>query len=166
MKLVILGFGGYGQTVYDIAMQNNCYSSIIILDDNIKGKECSTFLSYKAADTEMYPAFGCNELRLDWVNKLVYNNINVANIISSASYISPMTYLGIGVVVLPHAVVNTKCNIGNGVIINSGAIIDHHCVIEDGVHICLGAIVKAENRIPSLMKIDAGCVINNREYPL
>ena len=71
-----------------------------------------------------------------------------------------------GVVILPHAIVNTGCVVKSGCIVNCGAIVDHGCVLEEGVHICLGAVVKAENRIPRCMKIEAGEVVKNRAYPL
>ena len=58
-------------------------------------------------------------------------------------------------VVLPKAVINTGVSVKRGCIINRGAIIDHGCVIEEGAHICLGAIIKAENQIPSCMKVES-----------
>ena len=65
---------------------------------------------------------------------------------------------------MPKAVVNTGSHIGRGCIINLGAMIDHDCVIGDGAHICLGAIVKAENHIPSMIKIEAGIIVENSTY--
>ena len=82
------------------------------------------------------------------------------------AYVSPTAHIAPGTVVLPHATINTGCRIGLGCIVNCGAIIDHDCVLEEGVHICLGAIVKGENRIPRLMKVEAGEVITNKTYPL
>ena len=37
---------------------------------------------------------------------------------------------------------------------------------EQGCHICLGAIVKGENRIAALSKIEAGEVVQLRQYPV
>ena len=34
MKLVIIGAGGYGQTVCDVAEQSGKYEEIVFLDDN------------------------------------------------------------------------------------------------------------------------------------
>ena len=90
----------------------------------------------------------------------------IATIVHPTAYVSPRARLTYGVAVLPHAIVNTGCEIKAGCIINCGAIVDHGCIIEEGVHVCLGAIVKAENRIPRLMKIEAGQVIENRTYPV
>ncbi len=168
MRLVILGAGGYGQTVADMARQLNKYSEILFLDDNktdAAGK-CSDYPLFADGNTEMYPAFGNNEVRLNFIKKLVAANIPVATIIHPTAYISPTAKIDHGTAVLAHASVNTDCRVKSGCIINIGAVVDHGCVIEEGVHVCLNAAVKAENRIPALMKIEACEVIQNRKYPL
>lgn len=168
MKLLILGAGGYGQTVADVASQLNNFDEIAFLDDKSTGKKvlgiCSDYTKYK--EWNIYPAFGNNSIRFEWIEKLQKENISVPSIIHPTAYVSPSVKLGMGNVVLPNAIINTNCVIGNGCIINCGSIIDHGCVIEDGVHICLGAIVKAENRIKKCDKIEAGEVIQARTLPL
>lgn len=168
MKLCILGAGGYGQTVADVASQTNCFDEIFFLDDNAKGENvlgpCSDYAKYK--DCAIYPAFGDNKSRLSWIEKLLEQGFYVPKIIHPTSYISLSSKLETGTVVLPKALINTNCVIGKGCIINCGSIIDHGCIIEDGVHICLGAIVKAENRIKQCEKIEAGVVIEARSLPL
>ena len=170
MKLLILGAGGYGQTVADIARQSDKYELVAYLDDNsannmVIGK-CSEFMKHKNQDTEMYPAFGNNQMRLDWIEKLQNAGIEVPVLVHPSAYISPTAAIENGTVILPKAVVNTNCTIKKGCIINCGAIVDHGCVLDEGVHICLGAIVKAENHILPCFKIEAGEVVANRTYPL
>lgn len=168
MKLIILGAGGYGQTVADVAEQSGKYESISFLDDNstsnnVIGK-CSDYSKYK--DSFIYPAFGNNKLRLEWIEKLLSENFFVPTIIHSTAYISPKATVDVGCVILPNAVINTSCKIKKACIVNCGAIIDHGCIIEEGVHVCLGAIVKAENKIEKLSKIEAGEVIQARTFPV
>lgn len=170
MKLIILGAGGYGKTVWDVATQSGKYDSISFLDDNstdsrVVGK-CADYVKFISPDTEIYPAFGNNSGRIDWIKRLVSEGASVPTIVHSSAYVSPTVMLGKGTVVLPKAVINTDTVVGQGVIVNCSAVIDHGCVIGDGAHICLGAIVKAENRIPDCMKIEAGEVIENRKFPL
>ena len=170
MKLVIIGAGGYGQTVSDVAAQSGKYEKIVFLDDNkiaddVVGK-CADFEKFICADTEIYPAFGNNEARLSFIEKLEEKGANIPVIIHKTAYVSPRATLEKGTVVLPKAMINTDTVIEKGCIINCGAIVDHGCVIENGVHVCLGAIVKAENRIPAFMKVEAGQVIENRIYKL
>lgn len=168
MKLLILGAGGYGQTVVDVAFQLNKFDEIAFLDDKATGEKvlgvCSDYKKFK--EWNIYPAFGNNTSRIEWIERLQNEQISIPQIIHPTAYVSPTAKLGIGNVVLPNAIINTNCSIGNGCIINCGSIIDHDCVIEDGVHICLGAIIKAENRIKKCDKIEAGEVIQARTLPL
>lgn len=170
MRLVIIGAGGYGQTVCDVAEQSGRYEKIVFLDDNktdetVVGK-CSDVERFIDADTEIYPAFGNNEARLSFIEKLENLGARIPVIVHETAYVSPRAKLGFGTVVLPNALVNTDTIVEKGCIVNCGAIVDHGCVIEKGVHVCLGAIVKAENRIPACMKVEAGQVIENRTYKL
>jgi len=169
-KLLILGAGGYGQTIYDMAQQLGCYEKIGFLDDGRNGANilggCSEYALFADENTHIYPAFGNNELRIQWLTLLEEERISVPTLVHPSAYVSPTATVCAGTVVLPKAVVNTGLTVGMGCIINIGALIDHDSVIENGVHLAPGAIVKAENRIAALSKIDSGTVIENRQFPL
>lgn len=165
-KLIILGAGGYGQTIADMAEQSCLYERIAFLDDsskadNVLGK-CEIYKKYKK--WHIYPAFGDNKLRLNWIKRLEKEGFIIPILIHNTAYVSPKVKIENGTVVLPHAVINTNCVIEKGCIINCGAIIDHGCVIEQGCHICLGAIIKAENRIKQLTKVDANELVQARFF--
>lgn len=169
-KLLILGAGGYGKTIADVAEQLGCYDKIAFLDDSslnpdVLGK-CEDIFLLSDDHTDVYPAFGNNGGRMQWMERLLDAGICVPTLVHPRAYVSPTAKLGIGVAVLPMAVVNTRVTVENGCIINIGALIDHDSVIGAGTHLAPGAIVKAENRIPGMVKIDSGMVIENREYPL
>jgi UDP-N-acetylbacillosamine N-acetyltransferase len=163
MKLIILGSGGYGHTVQDVANQLGYETTF--LDDSILNHTLSSFTDYIAPDTYFIPAFGNNAFRLSWYEKITAAGGQLATLIHPAAYISPTATIHPGTVILPKAVVNTGVEIKTGCIINLGAIVDHDCIIEEGVHLCLGCIVKGENRIERLSKIEAGEVIPARQWP-
>ena len=163
-QLVILGSGGYGHTVADVAEQLGY--NILFLDDSLPGHELSSFSSYIDDQTEFIPAFGNNEFRLSWCDRITQAGGKLATLIHPTAYVSPTASIAPGTVILPHAIINTDVVIDRGCIINLGAIVDHGCIIEEGVHICLGAIVKGENRIERLSKIEAGEVVERGQYPL
>ena len=169
MRLLIIGAGGYGRTVADVARQSGNYDSVGFLDDNESletlGK-CSDYAKFVNNETEIYPAFGNNEGRIKWIDKLIDEGIKVPTIIHDTAYVSPTSTVEVGTIVLPKAVINTDTTVEKGCIINCGAIIDHGCIIGQGCHICLGAIVKGENRIPNLTKIEAGEVVQLRAFPI
>ena len=169
-RLIVIGAGGYGQTVADIADTLEIYDEIVFLDDNyvadsVLGK-CEEYSKFISSENDIYPAFGNNKLRMSYIEKLEKAGATIPTLIHKSAYISKRANLEKGVVVMPKAIINTDTFIKKGCIINCGAIIDHGCVIEQGVHTCIGAIVKAENQIPALMKVEAGQVIENRTYIL
>lgn len=156
-RLVILGSGGYGRTVADMAHQLG-YSTII-LDDADSAHPLISFQSYINSSTFFIPAFGNNAFRMEWINRIEENGGQLATLIHPTAYISPTATIKPGTAILPHAIVNTDVVINRGCIINLGAIVDHGCILEEGVHLAPGAIVKGENQIERLSKIEAGEVV-------
>ena len=170
-RLLILGAGGYGRTVEDVARQLACYDEIFFLDDTQVGKPgilagCQDVLSFVNEQTHVYPAFGNNEARMTWMRRLLDHGVHVPTLVHPTAYVSPRAVLATGVMVLPKAVVNTGVTVKTGCIINIGVLVDHDTVVEEGCHLAPGAIVKAENRIPAGSKINSGTVVENRQYPL
>lgn len=156
-SLIILGSGGYGRTVYDIAEQLGY--SIIVLDDADEEHPLASFSRYINDDTDFIPAFGNNEFRLQWMKRIEEAGGKLAILIHPTAYVSPKAQISDGCVILPEAIVNTGSQVGKGCIINLGATIDHDVVIEDGVHLCVRCIVKGENRILRCEKIEAGEIV-------
>ena len=156
-KLIILGSGGYGRTVYDVAEQLGY--SITVLDDSDKGHPLDSFPHYISDDTQFIPAFGNNEFRLGWLERIEKASGKPATLVHPSAYISPRAHVSEGCVVLPGAIINAGTRIGKGCIINLGATVDHDVLVEDGVHLCIRCIIKGENRISRCEKIEAGEII-------
>lgn len=156
-RLVILGSGGYGRTVYDVAVQLGY--SITVLDDSDREHPLDSFSLYIKKDVEFIPAFGNNEFRLEWIERIEEAGGKPATLIHPSAYVSPRADISEGCVVLPGAIINTGTMIGKGCIINLGATVDHDVIIEDGVHLCIRCIIKGENRISRCEKIEAGEII-------
>ena len=156
-RLIILGAGGYGRTVKDVAEQMG-YTTII-LDDADSAYPLSSFQSYVNSSTYFIPAFGNNRFRMEWINRIEESGGQLATLIHPTAYVSPTASINSCTVILPHAIVNTDVVINRGCIINLGTIVDHGCVLEEGVHLAPGAIVKGENWIERLSKIESGEVL-------
>ena len=169
-KLLILGAGGYGKTVADLAQQLGRYDRIAFLDNGKSGPDilgsCGEYAMFAGEDTEVYPAFGDNGLRMQWLEQLMGEGIPVPTLIHPSAYVSPRAKIGPGTVILPLAVVNTGVTVESGCIVNIGSLIDHDCYLEAGVHLCPGVVVKAENRITAGSRLESGTVVLNRTYPL
>lgn len=168
MRLIILGAGGHGKVVADIAEQTGKYDEICFLDDHaeeasVLGK-CEEFENYNSSDTEMYPAFGNNIRRVIWEQKIEYAGIKLAKIIHPLAYVSPKAEVTDGCVIMPYAVVNTGTILRQACIVNIGALVDHDCVLDEGCHIAPGAVVKGANHLPKGTKVDSGEVIALQLY--
>lgn len=186
MRLVIIGAGGHGQTVREVANALQKYltaegnENIIFLDDRYKevaNEEqrygmvtykitgmCDEYQKYINQQTEFYPAFGDNKRRLEWEKKITRVGGKLATIIHPTAYIAESAVIKAGTVIFPKAIVNTGCIVGSACIINVGAIVDHGCVLDDGCHINSGAIVMAENNVPKYTKVNSGEVIEIRKW--
>lgn len=166
MKLVILGAGGYGRTIKDLAESTGRFDEILFLDDNAEdeNKRCSAYALYKD-ESVLYPAFGDNKIRLGWIEKLQAEGYELLTMIHPSAYVSKTAKTGDGTIVMPHASIGTGYVIEHGCIINMNAVIDHDCLIGKGTHVCLGAIVKAGNRTEACTKIEAGEVIERNAFP-
>lgn len=163
-KLIILGAGGYGQTIADVAEQLGYETAFLDDNSSLAKGACGEFMRFMDADVLFYPAFGNNERRVEWFGKLAEAGCKAPTLIHPTAYVSAKAIIETGTVILPGAIVNTGCVVRQGCIINCGAIVDHGCALEEGVHVCLGAVVKAENHLPRCMKVEAGKAIGNREY--
>ena len=87
-KLVILGAGGYGNTVRDIAEQLG-YTAITVLDDSIAERPLASFVDYLEENTEFILAFGNNEFRMEWIKRIEKAGGRLATLIHLTAYVSP-----------------------------------------------------------------------------
>lgn len=177
MRLVIIGAGGHGQLICETAKLTREYrdSEIVLLDDRFSkvgsavpkygtvkyqlSGACESFIAYIDEKTEFYPAFGTNELRLNWELKILKAGGKLATIIHPKSYVAPSAMVQSGSVILANAIVNAGTAIGRACIVNVGAIVEHGCILSDGCHIDSGAVVMAENLLPSFTKVESGEVV-------
>lgn len=161
-KLIIIGAGGHGRVISDIAKDNG-YSSIGFLDDIQNGKDIlgktDDFVKY--TDYDFVIGIGNNKIREKLFGKL-NNEVNIISLVHSSAVISSSVIIGKGTVIMPGVVVNNNTNIGNGCILNTGCSADHDNVIGDFCHISPGARLCGTVKLGNNVWICAGAtVINN-----
>ena len=167
-KLAIIGAGGHGKVVGEIALLNH-YEVIAFFDD--KKSEIKEFpftisgsLDYLKAHLEDYNAFfvaiGENKIRFNTIEWLKKNKMNIVSLAHPRSTISKFSSLGIGTCVMANAVINPGTLIKDGVIINTSASIDHDCVIEDFAHISPNCSLSGSVRIGKFSHLGTGTSIH------
>ena len=164
-KIVILGAGGHGRVVAEIA-QLSGYTEICFLDDNTENELChisgkiSDYTKY-LDDYDFFVAIGNNEIRKRMYEELFNVKAGIATLIHPNSVISKDVKIGKGSAVMAGAIINTNVVIGNGSIINTSSSVDHDCKIGNYTHISVGAHVAGTVEIGECVFVGAGVTIIN-----
>ena len=157
-KIAIIGAGGHGKVVGEIALLNH-YQKIDFFDDKFDKIKSFPFniinnLDFLSNHINNYDAFfvaiGDNELRskkIEWLKKYKVN-------------ISRFTKIGFGNCMMANAVVNPGTSIKDGIIINTSASIDHDCIIDDFAHISPNCSLSGNVKIGRFTHIGTGSSIH------
>ena len=166
-KLVIIGAGGHGKVIADIAEKLG-YTDIVFLDDDptvescgnykVVG-ECKSALSYKNAD--FIVAIGNAKIRRKIQSELIEMGLHIVSLIHPSAVIASNVKIGVGTVVVAGTVINPCTEIGQGCIINTCASVDHDCRLGDYVHVSVGAHVAGTVTIGDSTWVGAGATISN-----
>lgn len=163
-ELVIIGAGGHGQVVADIAKLVG-YKKIIFLDDDennslSNGKVCSA--NDYGSNYDFFIGIGDNKTRESLFNKIRKSDKRIVNLIHPSATVASDVKIGSGVAIMAGAVANTGAIIGDGVILNTGCSVDHNCKIGDFAHVSVGANLAGTVCVDERTFIGAGAtVINN-----
>lgn len=186
-KLLIIGAGGHGKVIADIAMKMKQWNSILFLDDDeninnpmgikVIGKSTDVYKYVK--DCDIFVAVGNNVLREKIQTKLMAVGASIPVLVHPTAIIGEQVEYGAGTAIMAGVIINCCTKIGKGCIINTGTTIDHDNIIEDYVHISpgvntagtvtigkgtwlgIGSVVSNNLNITSGCKIGAGAVVIN-----
>lgn len=142
-RLAIIGAGGHGKVIGEIALLNK-YNVIDFFDDRVDKikkypfKICGDLAqlknNFKNYDV-FFVALGDNKVRYDKISWLKKQKKNIISLIHPKSTISQFSSIEVGSCVMANAVINAGTIIKEGVIINTSSSIDHDCLIKDYAHI-------------------------------
>ena len=167
-KIAIIGAGGHGKVVGEIALLNH-YKSICFFDDKIDEIKKFpfaisgnlNFLKNRLKEFEdFFVAIGDNYIRYNKMEWLKKEKVNFATLIHPKSTISKFSSLGVGTCVMANAVVNAGTLIKEGVIINTSSSIDHDCMIDDYAHISPNCSLSGGIRIGKFSHLGTGTSIH------
>ena len=169
-NLLILGAGGHGQSVMDIARAQGSWRRIAFLDDNSALKEIygcpvlgglEEYTAMKADYRAAFVALGDNHLRINWINKLQSVGFTVPVLVHPHSWIGGHVSLGDGCVVMAGTCVNIGTEIERGCILNTGCALDHHNRLGEGVHISPGVHTGGTITVGAYTWICTGAAVGN-----
>lgn len=163
-KLVIIGAGGHGAVIADIAVRCG-YKEIAFLDDNESIAECHGYpVLGKSADADtieadMIVAVGNARVRREIQQSI--ENDKVITLIHPDAVIAENVKIGKGTVVMAGTVINPGAVVGKGCIINTCASVDHDCNVGDFVHISVGSHLCGTVTVGDDTWIGAGAIVSN-----
>lgn len=168
-QLVIIGAGGHGKVIADLAWKTGRYPSILFLDDDenlkssmgipVTGKSADVFSYLSMSD--IFVAVGNADIRKAQMRQLLAAGAQIPVLIHPDAVIGANAVFGPGTAVMAGTVINPDAVIGKGCIINTCASVDHDCRIGDYVHISIGARLAGNVKIGEKTWVGAGAVINN-----
>ena len=171
-KLAIIGAGGHGKVVGEIALLNQ-YETIDFFDDRFREIKSFPFtivntFDYLKVHLKDYDAFfvaiGNNQIRSEKIEWFKNHKMNIISLIHPKSTFSKFSSLGIGTCVMANAVVNPGTLIKEGVIINTSSSVDHDCVIEDFAHISPNCSLSGNVRIGRFSHLGTGTTVHPGVY--
>ena len=182
--LLIVGAGGQGKVVADIAKKTGRYRRIAFLDDDqtrkvsgyetvgpVSGRTLQFSNAERAFDSlvdsepmyeEIVVAIGDCTIRKNIQERLEKEGCTIAVLVHPSAVIADDVKIDAGSVVMANAVVNSGTVLGKGVIVNTGSTVDHDCIIGDYVHIAPGCHISGNVVIGDGVWIGVGsCIRNN-----
>jgi len=168
-KLLIIGAGGHGKVIADIALKLERYKCVSFLDDKITGEPISgvkvighTSDIHKFTDEyEFGIGIGDNKIRQQFFKQLLKLNQEMPVLMHPSVVLGEDIEIGAGTVLMAGVVLNSSTKLGKGCIINTSSSIDHDCEIRDFCHISPGSHVAGNVLIDNLTWLGIGSIIRN-----
>jgi UDP-perosamine 4-acetyltransferase len=164
-RLLILGAGGHGRAVADLARAcgftvagftepGGRGRDVVGTDDDLAA------LATRLALDGALVGVGNTALarRAALFGRLREQGLATPRLVHPGAAVSPSAALGEGTVVFPNAVVGADCVVGANVVVYSGCVIEHDCRVEDHAYLAPGAILCGEVRVEEGAFVGAGAV--------
>ena len=167
-RLVIIGAGGHGKVIADIAMKCG-YTDICFLDDHAVGMCMGFPIAGTSAEltlmndgaTDFVIAVGTNATRRKIAERF---HVSWVTLIHPSAWIAADVTIGQGTVVMAGAMINPSARVGAHCIINTGSIVEHDNVLGDYVHLSPRTTLSGTVAVGECAWLGTGTsVINNVE---
>lgn len=168
-NLLILGAGGFGKSVAEVATSLGIWHEIFFVDDSWPStteinnyKIISDILNLSELNSYAYQAIvavGNNGLRHKWYKILDELNIPLASVIDPTSILCSSVKVADGVIIMAGCVVGSAVKIQSGAILNLGTLIDHDVEIGSCAHLSIGVKVTGGTKIAPLSFLKAGTIV-------
>lgn len=158
MKLLIIGAGGYGRLVKEIALLNG-YDTVDFADDNseLAIVKLNNIQNVESHYDGSVVAIGNPEIKKNLFNKLK----NPVTLIHPMASVSSSACIEKGCVIEAFAVINSEAVIENGTFICAGAVVNHNSMVREFSQIDCNAVVASGAKVPNGTKVKS-CTVWER----
>lgn len=168
-RLIIIGAGGHGKVVADIAIAMNKWQSIAFLDGDKSIKTCMglpvigepTEAVKHKDNADFFVAIGNNAMREKIQEQLESEGISVVSLVHPSAIIGSEVKIGHGSAIMPNVVINSSSVIGKSCIINTRSSLDHDNLLGDYVHISPGASLAGTVKVGKGSWLGIGSIVSN-----
>ena len=167
-KIAIIGAGGHGKVVGEIALLNQ-YDTIDFFDDRMNEIENFPFKIIGSIELlknnlknydDFFVAIGDNETRYNKISWLKKEKNNIVSLIHPKSIVSQFSSIEAGSCVMANGVINPGTFIKEGVIINTSSSIDHDCLIEDYAHVSPNCSLSGNVSVGKFTRLGSGTSVH------
>lgn len=167
-KLLIIGAGGHGAVIANIAQEMGEFEKIAFLDDGEK-TECLGFpviaksnaVKHYANEYEFFVAIGNCATRKKVTEDIQSLGGKLATLIHPQAVIAKGVVIGEGTVVMAGTVIEPRTRVGKGCIVNTSSSLNHDVTLGEFVHVAVGAHVAGTVRIGDLCWVGIGATVKN-----
>ena len=168
-RLVILGAGGHGRVVADIARCQKTYKTIVFLDDALVGVTVGEVAvigrtedaSNLAEGSDFFVAVGDNAVRERLLCALLQKELPLATLIHPSAVVARDALVAPGCAVMAGAVLGVGATLSQGCIVNTCASVDHDCRLEAFCHVAVGAHLAGSVSLGQRVLIGAGATVRD-----
>ena len=173
-KLLILGCGGHGKVIADVAEKCNQFEEISFLDKkflnnnfskDINSKKVIGDISIKNLEkfstkfTHAFVGIGDNKIRLKFLKEIMKLDFIIPIIVDPSAEISKYAEIEKGCFINTNVVVQCNSKIEFGTILNTACTVDHDSRIGEGTHIAPGVNIAGHVNIGKYCLIGIGSQI-------
>jgi UDP-N-acetylbacillosamine N-acetyltransferase len=166
--LLVIGFGGHGRSVADVALAAGV-GNLLFVDDMARPGE--SFLDHPvvvalperlAEGWTVFPASGSGEKRAQAIRMADTRGWPVGTVIAPTASIGAGARIARGVFVGHQAHVGPMAVIGEGALINTAAIVEHDAVVGAFTHVSVNATMAGGSAVGAFSFIGAGATVIDR----
>ncbi len=172
-KIIIIGAGGHAKSCVDVILSQNKFEIYGLVEKDTNKDSFDKDIPIIGTDTDLdrirkevvnvhvgIAHMGEYDQRKEIINKLTKLKYNFPILTSSHTYISNLSQIMMGTIVMHGSIINAYVKIGEHNIINTNVIIEHDVEIGNNCHIAPGVTINGNVFVGDNVFIGSGSIIH------